>query len=966
MGGDKRGPKSGRYVGGFLQLFDWNAKSRKKLFPSKSDLPEQPKQGKKCEGNLPVTRMHVVEDEEFGGGLSYRCGSEYSYASSFTDDDIYGTKAPGVVARLMGLDSMPTSNIGDSYPNSFSDTQSLQDAPYRGRNLDFYHDQQVMHSSHQFDKVESARPPRVPIRPIEKFQSEILPPKSAKTIPITHHKLLSPIKRSMFVPSRDAAHVMEAAAKIIEPGPQATPRAKISSPGTSSVPFKVREMREKLKASQRPGHINRQVESNAARCLREQPNINRQVESNAAKCLREQPPNINRQVDSNAANCLREQPNINRQVESNAAKCLREQPNINSQVESNAAKCLREQPNINSQVESNAAKCLREQPMNKSWNGTVEANDSSLSVKGKSKSVSLAIQAKVNVQKREGLTSSSRSLASEEPDDAKSTQSFRNQTSSSKSSNRKSLTQNNSSVLRTNNQKQNCPSNRDKPVSKTLTASSIGKKSVTEDAFRDKGAPRTSSRKSSLHARDGDKGTPYSGSRNVPRKKRSIDGSLNLNKNQVTDNVFAGKHDNPNKSSLSAEKHFTWIEESRRKGMDVVSFTFTAPMTRSLHVAEPLRQLTEKRSDLFNDDRSKTLMNSDITRLSSPGFNGIRGDALSVLLEQKLKELASNLGSPHSFVKSDTSVESAHRAVFSPGSVESVIGKAREKAAQHELESQSIRRIFNFQAGEAVEDYCNNTESKQWNCQLPSPDSILESSTLTESCYSSESLTSCCTEERKPCSSVLATEGVGSSAVQKFRPVGNDMETSDSASSTSFQIIAAKDLMKATTWELEYVKNILCNLELMFKDYVTGRTREILNPCLFDQMEKRRGGLPMKFNELKLERRVLFDCVGECLDLKCQLFVECGFKTWTKGVMNLRRNERVAQEIYKEIEGWRSLGNSNVDELVDKDMSSKYGRWLDFEVDEFMLGVEIEGQILDSLVVELVADLSRSKLPSFQ
>ncbi|KAH9626436.1 hypothetical protein KSS87_004938 [Heliosperma pusillum] len=879
MGGDKHGPKSVRYVGGFLQLFDWNAKSRKKLFPSKSDLPEQLKQGKKCEGNLPVTRMRVVEDEEFGGGLSYRCGSEYSYASSVTDDDIYGTKAPGVVARLMGLDSMPTSNIVDPYPNSFSDAQSLQYAPHRGRNLDFYEDQQVMHSSRQFDKVESTRPPRVPIRPIEKFQSEILPPKSAKTIPITHHKLLSPIKRSMFVPSRDAAHVMEAAAKIIEPGPQATPRAKISSPGTSTVPFKVREMREKLKASQRPGHINRQGESNAA-------------------------------------------------------------------------------------------KCLREQPMNKSWNGTIEANDSSFSIKGKNKSVSLAIQAKVNVQKREGLTSGSRSLASEEPDDSKSTQSFRNQTSSSKSSHRKSLTQNNSSVLRINNQKQNCPSNRDKSVSKTLATSSTGKKSVTEDASRDKGVPRAGSRKSSLHARDGDKGTPYSGSRNVPRKKRSIDGSLNLNKNQVTDNVFASKHDNANKSSMSANKQFTWIEESRRKGMDVVSFTFTAPMTRSLHVSEPLRQLSE-RSDLFNDDRSKTLMDSDITTLSSPRFNGIRGDALSVLLEQKLKELSSNLGSPHSFVKSDTSVESAHRAVFSPGSVESVICKAREKAAQHELtngighESQSIRRIFNFQAGEAVENYFNNTESKQWNCQLPSPDSILESSTLTESCYSSESLASCSTEERKPCSSVLEHEGVVSSSVQRFRRMGIDMETSDSASSTS-QMIAAKDLMKATTWELEYVTNLLCNLELMFKDYVTGRTREILNPCLFDQMEKRRGGPPMQLNEVKLERRVLFDCVGECLDLKCQLFVGCGFKTWTKGVTNLRRKERVAQEIYKEIDGWKSLGNSNVDELVDKDMSSRYGRWLDFEVDEFMLGVEIEGQILDSLVVELVANLSHSKLPSFQ
>ena len=36
---EKQGSKNGGYVGGFFQLFDWNAKSRKKLFSNKSDLP---------------------------------------------------------------------------------------------------------------------------------------------------------------------------------------------------------------------------------------------------------------------------------------------------------------------------------------------------------------------------------------------------------------------------------------------------------------------------------------------------------------------------------------------------------------------------------------------------------------------------------------------------------------------------------------------------------------------------------------------------------------------------------------------------------------------------------------------------------------------------------------------------------------------------------------------------------------
>ncbi|KAL0376384.1 UNVERIFIED_CONTAM: hypothetical protein Scaly_0756000 [Sesamum calycinum] len=66
MGIEKQSSKGGNYVGGFSQLFDWNAKSRKKLFSSKSDLPaekrlflviyvEKSKQQKRCDGNLPMT-----------------------------------------------------------------------------------------------------------------------------------------------------------------------------------------------------------------------------------------------------------------------------------------------------------------------------------------------------------------------------------------------------------------------------------------------------------------------------------------------------------------------------------------------------------------------------------------------------------------------------------------------------------------------------------------------------------------------------------------------------------------------------------------------------------------------------------------------------------------------------------------------------------------------------------------------
>lgn len=214
-------------------------------------------------------------------------------------------------------------------------------------------------------------------------------------------------------------------------------------------------------------------------------------------------------------------------------------------------------------------------------------------------------------------------------------------------------------------------------------------------------------------------------------------------------------------------------------------------------------------------------------------------------------------------------------------------------------------------------------------------------------------------------SSVLAQELISLSFSKKFNSMEADAELSDSASSTSTATVATKHvvaltatcLVRSTKWELEYVKEILCNIELMFKDFALGRAREIINPHLFHQLENRKGGLEIDGDESRLNRKVLFDCVSECLDLRCRRYVGGGCKTWAKGVTMVRRKEWLSEEVYKEISGWRSMGDCMVDELVDKDMSSQYGRWLDFEVETFELGVEIESLLFTSLVDEIVADI---------
>ncbi|XP_047333966.1 uncharacterized protein LOC124937702 [Impatiens glandulifera] len=217
------GGRGGGYVGGFLQMFDWNSKSRKKLFAGSKSNFLVPDQKKRTEQNLPTTHEEEEEDE----ATNYSCSSS---VINEEDDHGYRIKTTNVVARLMGLDSLPTSNFEEEKeeetPISLGDKQEKVD------NL----------VQRAINKQQT---------PVEKFQAEILPRKTAKSIPITQNKLLSPIKSPSFVPSyKDAAQIMEAVSKIIEPALQANSTSKkVIKLQLPSVPLKTKDLKEKATAA---------------------------------------------------------------------------------------------------------------------------------------------------------------------------------------------------------------------------------------------------------------------------------------------------------------------------------------------------------------------------------------------------------------------------------------------------------------------------------------------------------------------------------------------------------------------------------------------------------------------------------------------------------------------------------------------------------------------------------------------
>ncbi|KAH1147166.1 hypothetical protein GLYMA_15G144100v4 [Glycine max] len=923
MGVEKEGTKSGGgYAGGFFQLFDWSSKSRKKLFAAKSDLPESLKQGRKVDYN-------VVDDDEIGVGASVRGSCDHSYASSVTDDEAYGTRAPSVVARLMGLDSLPTSSFSDPYSTPYFDTRSLQDSHDFKKNLRHQHDHHTPYSGKLLEKVESSsrnfmepKPQKAITRPIEKFQTEVLPPKSAKSIPVTHHKLLSPIKNPGFVPTNNAAYIMEAAARIIEPGSQVSTKFKTPLIA-SSTPLRVRDLKDKVEASQKEPLIGPSSMTSRTRDLKEKREITHRTTRTSESSQRS--------------------------------------------------------------VESNAAKYLKGQSLNRSWNGsadtsvsvkspTNEEEDSSL--KNKGKSISLAIQAKVNVQRREGLSlTGGRSLTGQkEHPDVKSNQPM-------KASVQKNLHKKSSGALRQNNLKQNYSIDKDKLPSKPLVTNSNSRKVLTGDSSygrhrsssnKSNAKPKVGSRKSAMEVTDSEKEVLYTSTNSFPRKKRSTDKDWN---DRVVDNLFIEKMQKPAKSNLVSNKQNSWTEEVKKKDMDVVSFTFTTPLTRSNPGFETSGQAGQNTNGLSLDQRIKrVLLDPDNTK-SPIGYNIIGGgDALGILLEQKLRELTNMETTCHDSSKvrqpaitapiSDDQVTSHNVVNLNP--------RLQQKKDQGVLFSDKLSSNYDsniFFTGPPELSLKHNSwidemESQLLNCRHPSPISVLEPSFSMESCESSLSTDITSTEGSKLSSSVQAHEVHGLNFSRKFYPCESDTELSDSASSTSAgnpmrkrtSTCSVTRFGRSSTWELDYVKDIVCNVELMYIDFSLGQASEVINPHLFKQLEGCKGGFK-RGDESRMARKVTFDCVSECLDLRCRRYVGGGYKMWIKGFEMVKRKEWLAEDVYKEISDWSGMGDSMVDELVDKDMSSQYRRWLEYEVDASELGSEVVDQIFNSLVDDVVTEM---------
>ncbi|KAI3522681.1 hypothetical protein L1887_00648 [Cichorium endivia] len=354
--------------------------------------------------------------------------------------------------------------------------------------------------------------------------------------------------------------------------------------------------------------------------------------------------------------------------------------------------------------------------------------------------------------------------------------------------------------------------------------------------------------------------------------------------------------------------------------------------------------------------RSKKISTND-SNSSNLSYNVIGRDALNTLLEQKLRELT---GIP-AFVSQDSLIKDDDSSLgvssYDPLQLlrkhqkpdqdrdkmsrdDSSYGFSSYNPLQLMKKHPGQDRIKHRELDQFIEpmSQCSTNDyeyRKYLRPQQPSPNSVLEPSFISESCNSSDTA-----ESSKPNSTSvqvqaqdLITNNFSTNISRNSTPMEVDTELLDSASSSS-------STTKLTKWEPDYVTKVLEDIETMFTDFTIGKTRKIVNPHVFDRLEF---GTKVDDDEkvVKLRRELVFNCVSECMETKCRV--------WGKGLAMVSRPDRLAQEVYKEIEGWEDMKDGMVDE--------GYKKWLDFDVEAFEYAVELESWLIDSLINEVVDDM---------
>ncbi|RWW17779.1 hypothetical protein GW17_00018275 [Ensete ventricosum] len=296
-------------------------------------------------------------------------------------------------------------------------------------------------------------------------------------------------------------------------------------------------------------------------------------------------------------------------------------------------------PSVRGQTLKRNSKGLKDSTVGRPIPSAAEVDPSG--AKGKGKLVSLATQTKVNAQRRDGSsTKSGNTIMLKNKEECTLNKPLKSPSNDQKNNQHKrASTVNGSGVLRQNNRKQNCASGKSKLLLPSLVSEQQGIKILPGGASSENnkivsklpGNAKVGYMKKDLGTADLDKDKLPSGHKNFTRKKRLVEQRSSIGK-QVQHNVVM-------------DGHTVLHDDNTRNVTDVVSFTFTSPMKRTISGSQASNHEVknqEKKNDYFSEPRE-----ADSKMSSHLKLHVVDGDSLGILIERKLRELTSRAKSPY-------------------------------------------------------------------------------------------------------------------------------------------------------------------------------------------------------------------------------------------------------------------------------------------------------------------------------
>ncbi|KAE8654963.1 putative serine/threonine-protein kinase [Hibiscus syriacus] len=902
---------------------------------------------------MPKSKLHLIADENCGGFPNVKKnGKLFSVGET---DQKHEMKAPGLVARLMGLEAMPALNGEKPHRKALalgsnSDLKDEKMVNFQGGNSG--KDLDLPKSS---SKIEPRSPKIQKIEPydrriVTKFGAEALQIKNVLSRSKKHHhhhhqKFVPSVKSPRISSARNASRtsrLIDAAAKILEPGLQATNRAKYSlvyssknvaategvqvvSPDVleqSACNISIGKSLPGLTSCKNCGNLLDVVESRAK--SEDQPFV---IPSSA--------PNFaDASLQGLEKSWLRPSLSFFDQGKEAILQRSHDQPLSFTSQEENSVQSSNDSDTFRSPIsqEAQAQWNLTSQP------GKSQRNEKS-HVANKLRNQShnhisldrdrIPVKAKLNsLPSRKGVSSAN--AVSRAKDFV-----ALNRSSSSRTQHRVPIKVDSAPIEIERNScrvRDDSLSQLWSPVRKRRTNSVNGQ------------AETTGFINSSIGKEKNDKYNPVT-------RRELVHGACSMDQTYV-------------KSRSTSQR--TGKGAMDKKDTGIISFTFSSPLKQKHGVSMELKGQRKDPNESTVLQRREILENN-YEETSLPKNLPLTGDALSALLEQKLKELTSQEEDER---KTGCTLPKRSTAMILQELISALTSGQPNSRSGH---------LFSSDIGFQTEAKAEGTSAGFSNHGNHfSPGSVLEAS-FSNNSYVSSSIDESLGHRLQPDSLDFSYD-----EPQQTEP---DADLLDSATSLDNETTVNEmiiDLVNRISAMLHVVSNfglglsgdklihakeVILKAELLFGNLNpqdSGRTDDfILAPYIYDEVETLVAIMQVdfksvlgidQFKENNQLRGFLFDCAIECIDSKYGPYCNSGFRPW-RSLPYCVNSGKLIRDVAVEVKRWIKLVGMVPDELLDYEMSYSLGKWTDFNIEAYETGVEMDWDILQNIIDEIVHDL---------